>query len=442
MMSAASGILAVEVFGWGELALQAALLLTLLALSAVFSGSETVLFSLTRVQLEKHKGSSNPFRRWVPRLMARPKETLLTILICNTAVNVLLFATSYVLFDRLGRQWGPWVRPVSAVCSVLLVVVCGEVIPKVLAVKFADRLAPFSAAVVRGAGTVAEPIGRLIDAVLARPVERMMLGPQPRPASKQDVTIDELKALLHLSRQRGDIDRVENEFLREVIDLRSVRVREVMVPRVDVVAYDVNQPAEGLRDLMRSTRLKKVPVYEGSVDNLIGVVYAKVLFLNPGRPLRELIVPVRFVPEVATCEDLLQHFRETGTQLAIVVDEYGGMAGLVTLEDVLEQIVGDLSEPEEAPTAPEVVPLSDTEYEVSGRLDVRYWAQLFGLPRLAERVVTVGGLVTARLGRPARPGDTVRLGNIELRVTGMHGRRVERVQLRLMGAGEPREEWR
>jgi CBS domain containing-hemolysin-like protein len=169
---------------------------------------------------------------------------------------------------------------VSAVCSVLLVVVCGEVIPKVLAVKFADRLAPFSAAVVRGAGTVAEPIGRLIDAVLARPVERMMLGPQPRPASKQDVTIDELKALLHLSRQRGDIDRVENEFLREVIDLRSVRVREVMVPRVDVVAYDVNQPAEGLRDLMRSTRLKKVPVYEGSVDNLIGVVYAKVLFLN------------------------------------------------------------------------------------------------------------------------------------------------------------------
>ncbi len=105
-MSAASGILAVEVFGWGELALQAALLLTLLALSAVFSGSETVLFSLTRVQLEKHKGSSNPFRRWVPRLMARPKETLLTILICNTAVNVLLFATSYVLFDRLGRQWG------------------------------------------------------------------------------------------------------------------------------------------------------------------------------------------------------------------------------------------------------------------------------------------------------------------------------------------------
>ena len=143
-------------------------------------------------------------------------------------------------------------------------------------------------------------------------------------------------------------------------------------------------------------------------------------------------MPVHFVPEVATCEHLLHHFRQTRTQLAIAVDEYGGMAGLVTLEDILEEIVGELSEPEDEPAELEIRPLSDSEYDVSGQLDVRYWTEIFGLPRQAERVATVGGLVMARLGRPARIGDTVRLGNVERRVTSVQRRRIERLHLRLL----------
>jgi putative hemolysin len=182
---------------------------------------------------------------------------------------------------------------------------------------------------------------------------------------------------------------------------------------------------------MRESRRKKVPVYEESVDNIVGLVYAKMLFLEPAKTLRQMLMPVRFVPELSTCEQLLHHFRQTRTQLAIAVDEYGGMAGVVTLEDVLEAIVGDLQNADQ-PEEVEIVPLAEDEYDVSGRLSTQYWTQLFGLPPLSERVATIGGLVSAKLGRPARLNDVARMANVELRVTRMAGRRVARVRLRLL----------
>lgn len=439
-MSEALLILAAAGTSPAGLVLVAGVLLLLVVLSGAFSGSETVLFSLTRVQLEQCRSSTNPFCRLAARLMARPQDTLMTILLCNTAVNVLLFAISYVFFRRLAEQCGAWVTPVAAAASILLVVVGGEVVPKVLAVTFAERLAPFSATLVQAVGIVAGPVGRLIDGVIARPFARLLLGRRAEaPAPAHDLSAAELKALLYLSRRRGGLDPLEDRFLQEIIDLGATRVRDVMVPRVEVVAYDINGSPDGLRMLMRRTRLKKVPVYEGSIDHIVGLVYAKMLFLEPEQPLRDLLVPVHFVPELATCEHLLHHFRQTRTQLAIAVDEFGGVAGLVTLEDVLEEIVGELSDPEEQPAEPDIVPLSEREYEISGRLDVRYWAETFGLPRQTERVTTVGGLVTARLGRPARVGDVIRLGNVELRVIEVGRRRVTRLRLRLLTPEEGAE---
>ncbi|MGD8450586.1 MAG: hemolysin family protein [Phycisphaerae bacterium] len=423
-------MLAITDLSWLGVGLNLALMLGLLVCSGAFSGSETVLFSLSRTQLEQAAGSANPFRRSAARLMRRPRDTLLVILLANTAVNVALFAVSYVFFGQLAASSSPWVTPVAGLVSVLVVVVFGEVVPKVLAVRFAERAAPLAAALVGPVGYVARPLGRIIDLLIAEPFRRVVLGrPTRGPTPRHDVSVEELKALLQMSRRRGEIDRVEDRFLREIVDLGSLRVRDLMVPRVEVEAYDIDEPAEGLRALMRETRLKKVPVYEGSMDNVVGLVYAKMLFLEADRPLREVVMPVRFVPDLATCEHLLQHFRETRTQLAIAVDEFGGMAGLVTLEDVLEAIVGDISDPEEALGEPETHQLSESEYEISGQLDVRYWTQTFGLPRQTERVATVGGLVTARLGRPAQIGDVVELGNVELHVTSVQRRRVHRLRL-------------
>ncbi len=423
--------------GWGEVAVTLILILGLAGLAACFAGSETVLFSLSRSQLEQAAASSNPFRRLVPRVMRQPKYTLMAILLGNTAVSTLLFAVSFMLCHKLAAGTRAWAAPLAGVGSILLIILVGEAAPKAIGVRFSERLAPFAAAFVRPIDYLLGPVCRILDLLLVEPALRIMLGSRPahHPVSR-DLSHDELKVLLQMSRRFGDINRVEDQFAREIIDLGSALVRDFMVPRVDVVAYDLNGSADGLRQLMRQARLKKVPVYDRSIDNIVGLVYAKMLFLNPDRRLRDVVMPVKFIPELATSEQLLHHFRQTKTQLAIAVDEYGGMAGLVTLEDLLEEIVGEISSTEDQPEEPEIRQLSETQYEISGRLDVRYWLESFALPRLEDRVSTVGGLVTARLGRPAQPGDTVRLANVELKVAAVQHRRIERLRLRLLDAEE------
>jgi putative hemolysin len=414
---------------WPGLVLGGLLLLLLIALSGGYSGSEPVLFSLTRTQLQHYRHSHNPLRRMAAALMEQPKPTLTVILLGNTAVNVLLYSTVYVLFERLDPLLGIWSGILAAVFSTLVVSIACEAIPKTLGVSLADRLSLLAAPLIHFSSYVLGPLGRLLDVLAIEPLNRVLWGVRAdEPAAMSRM---ELKALLEMSRREGAINPLEDALLREVIDLGHLRVRDVMVPRVEVRTYDVNAAPEGLRTVMRETRLKKIPVYDGPLDNIVGLVYAKVLFLNPDKPLRSLVQAVHFVPELAQCEHLLHHFRSTRSQLAIAVDEYGGMAGLVTLEDVLEAIVGDLPGPTEVPE-PEIVPIGHSEFEIAGSLGVHYWVEAFRLPPIAERVATVGGLVNARLGRPARVDDVVTVGRIELQVTRVQGRRIERLRLRML----------
>jgi putative hemolysin len=405
--------------------------LACLAVAAAFSGSETALFSLSPATVQHDAQSSSRLRRLIAALMARPKQTLMVVLLGNTAANVLLYASSAGVTHNLHALLGAWAPLVSATFTILLVTLGAEVAPKIVGVRFANRLAPYSAFFVQTTSYVLAPIARALDLLFIAPMTRLLLG-VTRPAGEHNLSTDELKALLDMSRRGGVINPTESEFLSAVLDLNSLRVLDIMVPRVEVTAFDVNGSPEKLRELMRSTRRKRVPVYDGSIDNVVGLIYAKVLFLQQIRRLRDIVMPVRFVPQTITCEQLLQHFRSTRTQIAVVVDEYGGMAGVVALEDVLEAIVGDIHDVRDDLEAPEVVAVSEREYDISGRLSVHYWAETFGLTRLTDRVSTIGGLVTSRLGRPARFGDRIRVSNVELEVTATKRRRVQRLRLRLL----------
>jgi putative hemolysin len=419
-------------WGWLGLVLQSVLLLVLVCLSGAFSGSEAVLFSLTPAQIQHDAQSSNPLRRLVTQVMQRPDHTLMMILVANTAVNVLLFSSSYVLFSHLAAQYGDWIQLVAAVFSVLVVIVFGEVIPKVLGVTLADRLAPFSALLVKVAGYPFGIVGNLVDWLMVKPIDRLFFPTAERGPGAHEISPEELRTLLEMNRRRGLLSATEDALMREVIKLNDILVRDVMVPRVEITAFDLRQGRGALLRLMRETRLRKVPVYSGDIDQIRGLIYAKVLILNPDQPLEQLITPVRFIPELITCEQALHHFRAHRSQLAIAVDEFGGVAGLVAVEDVLEQIVGDIRDPDEALELPEVVRLSESDYEISGALSIHFWAETFGLQRLEDRVATVGGLVTSRLGRAARVGDVIQIGNLELRVTQLGHRRIERLRLRLL----------
>ncbi len=410
-----------------EHAWQWLMLLILLGCSGLISGSETALFSLTRHQLHTMRQGQRRMARLASGLMANPRRLLATLLIGNNTVNVLLFATSFVLVRDLAADYGPAAMSVGGLVSLLIVVVFGEVVPKVIASAGAGTIAPLVAPAIHGLQVVLSPVRIALEATCVEPLMRLI---GRRPTGPAHVTADELKTLLDMSRQDGVIGPGESTWLQQVVDLAEARVHEVMVPRVDVVAFDISGTPADLLALFRESRLMKIPVYEGDIDRIIGLVYARDVLPGSDRPFRERVRPVQFVPEQMRLAQLLTHFRNTRTQVAIVVDEYGGVAGLVTLEDVLEHIVGEIRDEDLPPPRPEVEPVDDG-FSVAGRLSVRALAQALGPEVLDDRVDTIAGLFVARFGRIPGVGDQVRVANLVMTVEAVLGRRIDRVRLRL-----------
>ena len=211
-----------------------------------------------------------------------------------------------------------------------------------------------------------------------------------------------------------------------------LKVRHIMTPRVDMVAYDVDAPPDGLIELFGKTRLRKIPVYEARVDNILGVVHAKRLLVRPQSALRDLVVKVPFVLSAGNVERVLLQFRVTRTQMAVVVDEYGGTDGLVTLEDVLEEIVGDIRDEHESARGPAVERIGPGEYLLDGDLAIHEWVDAFRIDLHGRRISTVGGFVTSLLGRIGAPGDQATYRNLRFTVAAMHRRRITKLRLELL----------
>ena len=411
---------------------QLALLLVLLGASAFFSASETAMFSLSRS--DQHELAQDPRRsaRMVGSLMRRPGAVLTAILLGNNFVNILYFLTSTVLLIRLGEQLGPLAGAIGAVASLVLILLAGEVLPKALAFVAARRLVPWAAPVLAVLCRVSAPVRAFLMAGFIDPFTRL-LAPR-RPRRRKDLTDGELAALLTLSQQRGIIGADENELLQEVLALTELTAGDIMVPRVDMAAYEVGGGSRGLLELLRERRVTKVPVYEGGVDNIVGVLHAKRLLVEPpDAPLRSLLSSVHYVPEAARLEKVLLQFRVLRTTLAIVVDEYGGTAGLITLEDILEEIVGDIAEARQEGRAPTVTKVGASEWLVDGHLPVHEWADAFPIDLGHVRVSTIGGFVVSLLGQMPKVGQTARYRNVVFTVEAVRRRRITLLRVRLEG---------
>jgi len=411
---------------------QIVLLVVLLGCSGVVSGSETALFGLSASDLNAFRESKRPLRRRAQRLMDDPRRVLLTVLIANTSINVFIFAVSAVLVARFGAAH-PLLATLGGVVVLIAVIVVGEVGPKAAALAAPVKLAPAAATVVHALQTVSQPVRWILDRAVIEPMIRLLSPPDARP---ENLSTDELRKLVEASAKRGTFSSVENEMLQAVVALPEVRVRSIMVPRVDIQAVGLHEPVEAVRSRLAETRLTKLPVYRSDLDDIAGVIFARDLYLNPEKRWVELLRPARYVPEQINLLQLLEHFRQYGHQLAVVVDEYGGTAGIVAMEDVLEQIVGDLQETGEAPADAPIEVIDADTYRLAGDLNVREWASHFGIGQVDSRIDTLGGLVLTILSRAAREGDTVRIGNLTLTVETLRGQRIDRIILRRQaGAG-------
>ena len=418
---------------WGEFLAahgwQLLVMLVLLAASGLISSSETALFNLTRAQLARMRASDRPRVRLAASLMGRPRRLLNSLLLGNLLVNVGFSAMAAVMIlSARARGLAGWLTAALSIAPPLAVIFFGEVTPKMVALLVGQRWAAVVAGPVVVLVKTLSPAVRAFEGALVRPLTRLLA---PHQAGPPDLTAEELVRLLDLSARRGIIDRDANDLLREIVQLADVRAGDIMVPRVDVVGYDVDDAPGGLVELFRRTRLRRVPVYEGAMDHVVGVVQAKRLLLKPDTPLRQLVEPVSFIPAAANLEKVLLQFRAKQKQMAMVVDEYGGTAGLITLEDVLEEIVGDIPDPDEAARGPAVEQVAERQYVIDGNLPLRAWVGLLPAETAQARVSTFGGLVTSMLGHLPAVGESVTYHNLRLTVEQMRRRRVGRLRLDL-----------
>ncbi|MCY3003622.1 MAG: hemolysin family protein [Planctomycetota bacterium] len=390
----------------------------LLCCSAAISGSETALFRL----------SDDDARRIGPRavaLLAQPRELLTALLALNVLVNTLFFAfAATAAADKPpAEQW------LDGLIALALVVSFGEVIPKNLALR-----APFPIA------RVATPVLTIITA-LSTPLSRTFqraLDPLYRalgPAGEEEIGIasEALERALRQSAEQGLLLGSEATILSRIVELEDVRVREVMVPRVDLQFLDVTGEARG--EVTRAALDAKVPwviVIDANPDRIVGRVRTRNLLVHPARPVREMLEPCVFVPEVASALAALHYLKDQHVAQGVVIDEWGGTAGLVTVEGIFEEVVGDLRVEGEEAYRP-VVEIERGRYDVDGSLSIRDWNQFFGQNVAPREFETVGGLCTALLGRVPKVGDVVESGPLEFTVRRMSRRRVQRLEVRVRG---------
>jgi putative hemolysin len=370
----------------------------------------------------------------VLQLREKPRALLSTILLSNIAVNTLLYSILAVTAAKLAGGSPLWTTAFGII-GFAIVLACGEIGPKLIALGASERLAPLVAAPVRLLEAVTLPIRWLLEGSIVEPLTRLICGSGPGRAAGShggtNIRAEDLQQLVRIGQMEGLIDERENAFLDRVMNLSDLRVSALMIPRVDVIAFNLAHDKSELLEIIKSSRLLRIPAYDGNIDNIKGVIRARDFLLNPETPLKQLIHPARFIPEQAGVEALLQHFRSTGSKSALVVDEYGGIAGIVAMEDVVEAIVGEFYTPGEASVPPNIHRINDTTFLVDGQLQVEEFRRAFDLPIEETRVNTVAGLIAETLDRIPQRGDQVVIGQAMLAVIAMKDRRIVRVRLTL-----------
>lgn len=388
-----------------------AIMAVMLVFSGFFSASETAFFSLTRLDIRALR-ENRPFSAaHIDALLQKPKKLLTSVLLGNMAVNVVYSTVSAVIALDMGRRFGWEYALFVELGALLLLIIFGEVVPKSVAVQQPVLLSRFAVLPLHAFQKLTFPAYKLL------PILEFI---RPRKGETRLVTRDEFKALVKLGGRDGVLRDHEYRMLAEIMDFSEMKIKEVMVPRVDSAFCNVNASFDEFKAIARQTKHTKFLVYEGSFDNVIGLVRAEEVFLAPeGTSLHQLVKPVQFIPEVATVEKGLQSLLKDRSHFAVVVDEYGGMAGLATLEDIIEEVVGEIEDEFDQQQAVPVRKIGEDKFIVSGNLGIRDWQEYFQTELEDVEFDTVGGFVMFLLGHIPSHGETVRYKNLKLTVRGV-----------------------
>ena len=392
-----------------------------LVLSAYFSATETAFSSAnsTRLKTLAEKGDKKAARAC--KLLAQYDKLLSTILIGNNIVNIAAASIGTVLFVR---HYGDAGATISTVVVTVVVLIFGEISPKSVAKDCAESFAMFSAPILQVLIWVLTPLNFLFS------LWKKLLAKVFRLNGGSKMSQEELLMLVNEVQQDGSIDKNEGELLKNAIDFSEQQAQDILIHRVDLAALPITAGREEIAALFTQTKYSRLLIYRDSIDHILGTIHQKDFYVGCGvtdKPLRELIVPPLFVLENEPISQLLKKLQKAKTHVAVVVDEYGGTCGIVTMEDILEELVGEIWDEHDEEeilirkTSPDV-------YLVDAGMDFDDFAAFFHLKSDSE-MVSVSGWVMEQFGRVPENGEHVDCGGLEVLVTKVENHRIEQIQV-------------
>jgi magnesium and cobalt exporter, CNNM family len=406
----------------------------LLLFSAILSGAEAAYFSLGRTRLKELAEQQGETPGPLTPLLEQPHELLVTLLVGITVVNIGASALAAAIAEQLFGSHG---LAIAIAAMVFLLTIFGEVLPMTLAVEYPVRFASWVSRPVVWLSMALKPIRVGLGAFTAITVR--LVGSERR-RGQPEISEEELRTLVDVGAREGVVERSEREMIHKVFELEDTLVREVMVPRPDMFCLDVTIEPAQLLPLLREQLHSRVPVYEETVDQIVGVLYTKDLLpylsgLPADFSLRPHLHPPYFVPGSKRADALLREFQAKKLHLAVVVDEYGGTAGLVTLEDLLEELVGEIRDEydEDERLIQRVAPRS---FRVSGRLAIDELNTVTGLQIPDDAFDTVGGWVLDLFGRVPHKGEKTEADGVRVAVEKVERTRVLEVLVTLPDASQ------
>jgi putative hemolysin len=423
-------------------------ILVLILLNGVFAAAEIAILTARRGRLQAQADDGSRTAALALQLAGDPNRFLPTVQVGITAVGTLagVYGGNRLvgpLADALAELPIPFLVERRTALALLIItgaiaylsLVLGELVPKRLALLKAESFATTVAWPMHILARIAHPFVSLLGASTNAILRLLPGGAVP----EAKVSLEDIEYLIETGTREGVVQPAAERMLLETLRLSERRVRDVLRPRMEVDALDINTPADEVLGAAAMSGFSRLPVYEGDLDHIVGFVYLKdiALRLHLWKPLdlKALLRPVPFVPENLTIDRLLERFQQERTQMAVVVDEYGGTEGIVTLEDVLEELMGQIHDEHRRDREQMFVALKDGSWLVDGRVTLydlkAHLHERIRAEAVPENVVTVSGLILTRLDRVPRIGDSIEWGNLTLQVVDMDGPRIDRLSVRL-----------
>lgn len=407
-------------------------LLVFIILSAFFSGTETALFSLNKLQIKKmQKKEENNWRvKSIIRLLDDPQRTLISILIGNMFVNISASSLATYLAIKLFGDIG---IGIASGIMIFIILIFGEIVPKSIAVANAERISKRIARPIEIISIGLFPLIRFFKVIIN--IWYYFFG-KKSIKEKKEITEEDLITLVEVGKDDGVIEEEEKKMIRNIFEFGDTLVKEVMIPRVDMACIPSDTKLNSILKLIKKVGHSRIPVYEETIDNIIGILYAKDLlgiyekwYISKERfDLNQIIRKTYFVPENKKIDDLLDIFQRDKIQIAIAIDEYGGTAGLITMEDVVEEVVGEIvDEYDKEIKLFEIT--KDNTVIADGNIDIEKINEILNIEIPENGFETLGGFIFDLLGKVPRRGEKIKYHNIQIIIEQVVKNRIRRVKI-------------